>query len=203
MKECLTKRQQQAVETRKRILSCALKLFEEKEFDNVSIAEIAEAAQVSVGSIYHYFKGKEEIAAQGTEPLDDVYENFFEKLTESEEYKNYTSLEKLELYYIFVQKTVSSYENLRSVYIYNLRYPESESLSITEKRMLYQNYRTLLLDCRKEGVLTEQMTDEEIIELLIQSSRGMIVDWFIRKQVFNFEKQAKVWFGIILQGIVR
>lgn len=201
MKERLTKRQQQAIETRKRILSCALQLFEEKDFDNVSIGEIAEAAQVSVGSIYHYFKGKEEIAAQGTEPLDDVYQDFYEQLMESEEYSGYSSLKKLEVYYVFVQKTVSAYGNLRSVYIHNLRYPDSESLAINERRGLYQNYHDLLLECRKEGVLTDQLTDEEIIELLIQSSRGMIVDWFIRKRVFDFGKQAERWFHIILQAI--
>lgn len=201
MEKQLTKRQQQAIRTRKEILSKALSLFEAKGFDNVSIEEIAAASRVSVGSIYHYFSGKEEIAAQGTEPLDDEYQAFFQKLMTSEEYQKYSGLEKLEKYYVFVQKTVSAYENLRSVYIYNLKHPESDSLQITERRVLYQNYHAILEVCRSEGALTAEMTDDEIIELLIQSSRGMIVDWFIRRQIFDFEQQAKRWFHVILLSI--
>ena len=81
MSENLTKRKQQALETRKRILTCALDLFETKGFEDVTIQDIADAAQTSVGSIYRYFKNKEEMAAQNAEPLDDLYVNFYEQLS--------------------------------------------------------------------------------------------------------------------------
>ena len=46
MSENLTKRKQQALETRKRILTCALDLFETKGFEDVTIQDIADAAHL-------------------------------------------------------------------------------------------------------------------------------------------------------------
>ncbi len=80
MNQQLTTRKKQAIQTRKKILNCALDLFEKKGFDNVTIQEIAKAAGTSVGSIYRYFKNKEEMAAQNAEPLDDIYRTYFETL---------------------------------------------------------------------------------------------------------------------------
>ncbi len=48
-------------EMRRRILDAALHLFREKGFDGVSIRNIAEAIEYSPGTIYLYFKDKNEI----------------------------------------------------------------------------------------------------------------------------------------------
>ncbi len=45
-----------------KILTAALDLFVEKGYHNVSIHEVREVADVSIGSIYRYFGGKEGIA---------------------------------------------------------------------------------------------------------------------------------------------
>ena len=94
MSENLTKRKQQALETRKRILTCALDLFETKGFEDVTIQDIADAAQTSVGSIYRYFKNKEEMAAQNAEPLDDLYVNFYEQLSNHAKYRDLSAMDK-------------------------------------------------------------------------------------------------------------
>ena len=46
---------------RKYILECAEKLFAEKGFDGVTVADIAKASEFSVGSLYLFFENKEEI----------------------------------------------------------------------------------------------------------------------------------------------
>lgn len=197
----MTKRRQQALETRKKILHCALELFEKKGYDKVTMVEIAEAAEVAVGSIYRYYKSKSEIAAQSTEPLDDVYREFFRELSTSEEYKTYSAFERLEIFYVFVQKTCSLYGNLRSLYIYNLKNRESNSLIMADNRELYRDYQLLLNECRKEASIKEEFSNDVCIDLFLQSSRGMIVDWLIRNEQFDFEKQAKLWFSVISQAI--
>lgn len=45
-----------------RILTAALDLFVEKGFHNVSVHEVQKRAQVSIGSIYNHFGGKEGVA---------------------------------------------------------------------------------------------------------------------------------------------
>ena len=57
----LTKRQREALETRKRIVEASKKLISERGFDGISMDDIAAEAGVSKGSFYTYFKHKEDI----------------------------------------------------------------------------------------------------------------------------------------------
>lgn len=45
-----------------RITAAALQLFTQRGYFNTSVPDMARAAQVSVGSIYHHFKDKEDVA---------------------------------------------------------------------------------------------------------------------------------------------
>ncbi len=47
---------------REKILGASLVLFTQRGYFNTSVPDIARTAQVSVGSIYHYFKDKEDVA---------------------------------------------------------------------------------------------------------------------------------------------
>jgi len=59
------------IQRRKQILSVALGLFFEKGYKNTTMADIAEAANISKGLIYHYFKNKAEILFSYQDKLDD------------------------------------------------------------------------------------------------------------------------------------
>jgi AcrR family transcriptional regulator len=48
---------------RERILAAALKLFVEQGYFNTNVPDLSRESQCSVGSIYHNFKNKEEVAA--------------------------------------------------------------------------------------------------------------------------------------------
>ncbi|BAL01213.1 putative TetR family transcriptional regulator [Oscillibacter valericigenes Sjm18-20] len=62
MAEWLTARKKQALEMRIHIQTVALDLFDREGFENMSVDEIVQAAGCSIGDIYHYFKGKDELA---------------------------------------------------------------------------------------------------------------------------------------------
>jgi AcrR family transcriptional regulator len=54
-------RERKKQQTRQRISDIATGLFLERGFDAVTVAEIAEAAEVSVNTVYNYFPSKEEL----------------------------------------------------------------------------------------------------------------------------------------------
>ncbi|HEX8743404.1 MAG TPA: TetR/AcrR family transcriptional regulator [Thermoleophilaceae bacterium] len=49
--------------TREKILHAALGLFNERSYSQAGVQDIARAAGSSIGSVYHHFEGKEQIAA--------------------------------------------------------------------------------------------------------------------------------------------
>ncbi|GGC80928.1 TetR/AcrR family transcriptional regulator [Chelatococcus reniformis] len=55
---------EQVAENRQRILDAAARLFRERGFDGVTVAEIMKAAELTHGAFYGHFRSKEELIAQ-------------------------------------------------------------------------------------------------------------------------------------------
>jgi TetR/AcrR family transcriptional regulator, repressor of fatR-cypB operon len=66
-----------------KILTAALDLFVEKGYHNVSIHEVREVADVSIGSIYRYFGGKEGIAQALYKHIVNEVDELIDRVTQS------------------------------------------------------------------------------------------------------------------------
>ena len=55
------RRQRRAAETRLRLFRCALQLFAERGFPNVTVEDITEAADVGKGTFFNYFASKDHV----------------------------------------------------------------------------------------------------------------------------------------------
>jgi len=60
-KKKLSKREKDKLRHRRQMLAAALKLFSEKGYHNVSMHEIAERAEFAIGTLYKFFKNKEDL----------------------------------------------------------------------------------------------------------------------------------------------
>ncbi|MCI5125329.1 MAG: TetR/AcrR family transcriptional regulator, partial [Candidatus Electrothrix sp. AR5] len=57
----LSRREREKQQQRKEMLEAAMQLFSEKGYHNASMQEIAEQAEFAVGTLYKFFKNKEEM----------------------------------------------------------------------------------------------------------------------------------------------
>ena len=57
----MSRRQRRATETRLRLFRCALQLFAERGFPNVTVEDITEAADVGKGTFFNYFETKDHV----------------------------------------------------------------------------------------------------------------------------------------------
>jgi AcrR family transcriptional regulator len=55
------RRERRAAETRLRLFRCAIQLFSERGFPNVTVEDITEAADVGKGTFFNYFQSKEQV----------------------------------------------------------------------------------------------------------------------------------------------
>ena len=94
------RRERRAAETRLRLFRCALELFAERGFSNVTVEEITEAADVGKGTFFNYFESKDSVlgvmaeiqlgkvaeavaeAAGGKHPIRTVLRRVFLRLAE-------------------------------------------------------------------------------------------------------------------------
>ena len=73
MSEHLTKREMQAIHSRQHILDTCAKLVETKDWNEIKISDICEAAHISVGAFYHYFKSKSDILINADWRMDQYF----------------------------------------------------------------------------------------------------------------------------------
>lgn len=85
--------------SKEEILQESIKLFKTKGYYNCSMANIADACGLIKGSIYHYFKSKDEI---GIESLKYIHNYFVDNIFSIAYKKDLRDLEKIKL---FVKKT--------------------------------------------------------------------------------------------------
>ncbi|WP_415854009.1 TetR/AcrR family transcriptional regulator [Sinomonas sp. G460-2] len=71
MTEQLGLRERKKLETRQRIVDAALKLFDDRGFERVPVAEIARAANVSEATVFNYFPSKEDLVYGGMQAYED------------------------------------------------------------------------------------------------------------------------------------
>lgn len=94
------RRERRAAETRLRLFRCAIELFSQRGFPNVTVEDITEAADVGKGTFFNYFESKEHVlgvlaeiqlgkvqeaveqAASGKRPIEAVLHELFVGLAE-------------------------------------------------------------------------------------------------------------------------
>ncbi|OUO35127.1 TetR/AcrR family transcriptional regulator [Olsenella sp. An290] len=81
-------------ERRRELLACAMRLFAEEGYDNVSVRAVARAAGVAPGLAYHYFDSKERLFA---EAIEDYARRCAEGVCEVLDGRDLTLDERLEL----------------------------------------------------------------------------------------------------------
>jgi len=186
-------------EKKQKILQAAIKEFASNGFKATKISSIAESADIGKGTIYEYFKSKDELFHNAFNFFMDEINTVLAKKI----YNIFDPVEKLSAFFdAWIEILESPLQNFMEVIldfwaegIKN----KQENISIDLKTM-YQEYRlmiqNLLDDCmveNKSGKINTHLTSSIIIGAL----DGLMLQWIMDRDAFDLKTAIK-WLGNII-----
>lgn len=175
MKE-LTSRQKQAIETKQRIRQTAIQLLQTESYDRLTMNQIAAAAGISVGTLYHHFKSKEELFFSGYQHFDDMVRTYEETLTFSSNVEAIRSI-------VYAQ-TVGAF-HLGKNYIssiLSIQLSPHGSLFYSDHRVFPRYIYRYAEQAVASGELIAPNGSDEIAQSVLRIARGCIFDCAVRNQ---------------------
>ena len=185
-----TNRQKQAIATNQNIFSCAVSLFAEKSYENVTVQDICDKAEVSVGAFYHHFKSKENI-------LDEGYRLFDQQSEEA--WKKGHPESPLEAIHFLISGQARSMEDMgarAALQYFKHQLSSSEKYILNPERFFYQTIYQAVLEETAAGSL--QGDPAAITEDILGITRGMIYDWCLHEGEYPLSERSSRALDMIL-----
>ena len=163
-----TRKQREKEEMRQLILDAARKLFLEKGFDQASIRNIAEQIEYSPGTIYLYFKEKDEI-------FFALHEEGFGKLLQSMAPLQYVAdpferLKAMGRIYMEFAKNNKDYYDLMFIMNSPMNAAEKEKWAMGDSAL--EHLKNVLRDCQSAGRF-QSMDIEDLSFMIWSTMHGM------------------------------
>lgn len=194
-------RQRKAQQTKKKLLKTALKLFEEKGFQEVTVDEIIRKADSSKGAFYTHFKSKHDIFLEKFQEIDDYYMDELVHIIDNIS----LSRDKLVVFFQLQMKYIENdlgWDGVRTIYEVELN-TERESFFLLPDRPLYHLLKKLFKEGQDSGEFRTDLTPEEMLTICLRIMRGVLYDWSIHKASFSLVKEHKILFQMMLNEFSR
>lgn len=188
----MTKRAEQALSTRRKLLYTAYQMIREEGYPALTIRSLCQKSGVSTGAFYHHYASKEDLITQGFMTFDTKLE---------EELKNATNDKPLEMVlHIILSLTEYVFENgsgfAKELYISQL---SIENNFITRKdRVYYQAVLCYVKAAQAQGLIAPAADPEAVTDLLLRIGRGTILDWCLHDYGYDLMAQSEEDLRLVL-----
>jgi AcrR family transcriptional regulator len=190
-------------EKKANILEASIKVFAKKGVAKTKISDIAEAADIGKGTIYEYFRSKDEIFVASfhffLEKVDSVISRRLNRISDPlEKILAYSSAwaeicegNNLEYATIVLDFWAESIRNNREAIALNLVKVYDENRKIV---------KSLLEDCITKDKTS--LVDTKIAaSILIGSLEGLFIQWILDRSAFDYKEAVKLSTKIIIDGL--
>ena len=172
---------------REQIIESALILFAERGFHGTNVPAIANLANVGTGTIYRYFKNKEEL-------VNAVYQIYVKKLLEtiSSDYPSHAST-YVQFKHIIENLILFAKEN-RKAFIFIETHNHANYIDDSSK-LVMQELETFLADFIKKGHRDFQLRNNLSGEVLVSIVHGAFVAIFKRMEAGTIKESREMLDG--------
>ena len=173
----MSRRERRAAETRVRLFRCALQLFAERGFPNVTVEDITEADDVGKGTFFNYFESKDDVLSVVAEiQLGKVRE----ALQEAESAKNSIHATLRHLLQRVSEEPARSPELARALissFLASERIRKQMDRNLSEGRRMAAR---VVEWGQQRGEINSKLKPEQVALQLQQSFMGTLLLWSLR-----------------------
>jgi len=187
---------------RTEILKQAEKVFATKSFHNVTMADIAAASGFSIGSLYQFFKGKENLyTTMISEKLDLMYAEVRQAPEAAEDI-----IDKIEVLIDAHLQFVEKNTNFILLFIKGEITSLSEDMASLRQKLIngYYDHITFIGNLLKEGVdkgLLRNLPFRDMAEALFYLIRASSVTWILSPAKESLRSKKGFIMDIFLNGV--
>ncbi len=181
MKKKLTSRTKQADATRKRIYNTAIRLFKQHGYEQVSVSQIAKAANVGIGTFYHYYESKIELFMKIFVNVEDYFAEF-----KTLDYN--LPVEDIIQRYFYQYAKLNEAAGIEV--IQNLANPQNRK-SLDGNQDFELILTSIFKKYQELGKIKNNESAEEICDLFFISARGVMFDWCIKHGKYDLAEKTQ------------
>lgn len=184
---------------RQQILQAAIEVFGNSPFQSASISEIAQKANIAEGTIYQYFKNKEDlffsIPAQKTEAFCEELDLHLEGIHDA-----LNKLRKFAWFYLYFFKTNPAYARILML---EMRVCKSFSKSRTYDRIKEFTDKVLdiVIEGQEEDLIRNDMDGRVIREVLLGFLEHRVTRWLLKGEKDDLLENYSEICELVFNGI--
>jgi len=168
----VTKRKQQAIDTKEKIYKLCIDMMLKKGYDNINISDICKKAGISVGCFYHHFKSKEDIIIEAYKLADfDVLD-----VIKKNPFKGNAFDKILQVFELQMKGAITSGVTLLTQ-LYKSQINEGNDYLFSKERVMPKVLVEIIKEGQQNGEIIEEYDADFIVKELMRFSRGIMYDW--------------------------
>ena len=182
-----------AKKTQERIRECALSLFKEKGYDNVTVVQICEAAGITKRTFYYHFDSKEQLLSGITEYLGVKAEQLLASLASQQ--TNVGTLWALMSTYSINSANYGP-GIVRQIYVNMVQGKADERFPYS--MYLYNTVVNSIANAQRAGEITNIGRPEDVACVLYHTFRSVTITWAAENGEFDLQKEFRRSFDAVL-----
>ena len=183
------------------ILKAALKVFARKGYNYTKMIDIAREADIGKGTIYEYFRSKEDI-------LLTAYNQYVQRSRRVVDDILAGSVSPLEKIRQIILQTISIYAQdpsvMRVFFDFWIESTHNDSVTDMDFKKLYADYRSLakrLLDEAQAAGQIRRDIGKHVSSILIAVVEGTFLQWIIDPEAFDLSEMAEDIVDTLIRGL--
>jgi AcrR family transcriptional regulator len=191
------KRTEKSIKKRDEIVDRVISLLGELNFRDATVRRICEAANISVGTFYHYFQEKNDLVSEILGRIDRyLSEQVLPGLNSCDEMENLAEFGRG--FARYTNSVGSATGSIISTADFPL--PDSqEKMRAEQERPLYTIPRGILEKARQKGQVPQDLDPRETADQLIVCLRGHSLEWSRRNRVYNIEEKISHFMDLFIR----